>query len=224
MKQQKSDDSSTIQQIRIFSVLKRTYPRHSQIENSRFRLSLLSAFRIFVHHPHRTILFCMKKDIILSDQDIRLRVRRIAYQIYESNLDEETVFVVGIANSGYRIATLIADELEKITPSRVRLVRLEVNKKDLYAPFILDVELEQMAGKPVVLVDDVLNSGTVLIHAVRHLLSVPLKKLNTAVLVDRNHKLYPVKVDFKGLSLSTSMHEHVDVVFEKDGSIHACLN
>lgn len=64
----------------------------------------------------------MKKDIILSDQDIRLRVRRIAYQIYESNLDEETVFVVGIANSGYRIATLIADELKKITSSHVELV------------------------------------------------------------------------------------------------------
>lgn len=217
-----------------------THPQHSRLEffpflnenvpsadsnrKLRFRLPLRSAFIIFVHHPHRTILFCMKKDIILSDQDIRLRVRRIAYQIYESNLDEETVFVVGIANSGYRIATLIADELEKITPSRVRLVRLEVNKKDLYAPFEMDTDLTTMTGKPVVLVDDVLNSGTVLIHAVRHLLSVPLKKLNTAVLVDRNHKLYPVKVDFKGLSLSTSMHEHVDVVFEKDGSIHACLN
>ena len=141
----------------------------------------------------------MKKDIILSDQDIRLRVRRIAYQIYESNLDEETVFVVGIANSGYRIATLIADELKKITSSHVELVCLKVNKKDLYAPFEMDTDLAAMTGRPVVLVDDVLNSGTVLIHAVRHLLSVPLKKLNTAVLVDRNHKLYPVKVDFKGL-------------------------
>ena len=161
----------------------------------------------------------MKKDIILSDQDIRLRVRRIAYQIYESNLDEETVFVVGIANSGYRIATLIADELKKITSSHVELVCLKVNKKNLYAPFEMDTDLAAMTGRPVVLVDDVLNSGTVL-----HLLSVPLKKLNTAVLVDRNHKLYPVKVDFKGLSLSTSMHEHVDVVFEKDGKIYARLD
>lgn len=183
-----------------------------------------ASFIIFVHPPYRTVLFCMKKDIILSDQDIRLRVRRIAYQIYESNLDEETVFVVGIANSGYRIATLIADELKKITSSHVELVCLKVNKKDLYAPFEMDTDLAAMTGRPVVLVDDVLNSGTVLIHAVRHLLSVPLKKLNTAVLVDRNHKLYPVKVDFKGLSLSTSMHEHVDVVFEKDGKIYARLD
>lgn len=166
----------------------------------------------------------MKKDIILSDEDIRLRVRRIAYQIYESNLDEKIVFVVGIANSGYRIATLIAGELEKITKARVQLVCLKVNKKNLYAPFEMDTDLALISGNPVVLVDDVLNSGTVLIHAIRHLLSVPLKKLNTAVLVDRNHKLYPVKVDFKGLSLSTSMHEHVDVVFGKEGKIHACLS
>lgn len=166
----------------------------------------------------------MKKDIILSDEDIRLRVRRIAYQIHESNLEEKTIHVVGIANSGYRIACLIAAELEKISSATVRLVCLKVNKKDLYAPFEMDAELSSMAGEPVVLVDDVLNSGTVLVHAVRHLLSVPLKKLNTAVLVDRNHKLYPVKVDFKGLSLSTSLHEHVDVVFSKDGTIHACLS
>ncbi len=166
----------------------------------------------------------MQKDIILSDEDIRLRVRRIAYQIYESNLDEKTVYIVGVANSGYRIAALIAGQLKKITRSDVRLVCLKVNKKNLYAPFEMDTELKEMSGKPVVLVDDVLNSGTVLVHAIRHLLSVPLKKLNTAVLVDRNHKLYPVKVDFKGLSLSTSMHEHVDVVFEKDGEIYACLS
>ena len=166
----------------------------------------------------------MQKDIILSDEDIRLRVRRIAYQIYESNLGEKTVYIVGVANSGYRIAALIAEQLKKIMQGDVRLVCLKVNKKDLYAPFEMDTELKEMSGKPVVLVDDVLNSGTVLVHAIRHLLSVPLKKLNTAVLVDRNHKLYPVKVDFKGLSLSTSMHEHVDVVFEKDGTIYACLS
>ena len=166
----------------------------------------------------------MQKNIILSDQDIRLRVRRIAYQIYESFLGEKTVYLVGIANSGYRIAGLIGEQLTAISKADIRLVCLKVNKKDLYAPFEMDADLQEMAGKSVVLVDDVLNSGTVLVHAVRHLLSVPLKKLNTAVLVDRNHKLFPVKVDFKGLSLSTSMHEHVDVVFHPDGQNEATLS
>jgi pyrimidine operon attenuation protein/uracil phosphoribosyltransferase len=70
----------------------------------------------------------------------------------------------------------------------------------------------------------VLNSGTTLIYAIRHFLDVPLKKFKTAVLVDRNHKKYPVKADFKGISLSTSLLEHVQVVFDEDGNSHAYLS
>jgi hypothetical protein len=71
--------------------------------------------------------------------------------------------------------------------------------------------------KGLIVVDDVLNSGTTLIYAVRHFLDVPLTKFKTAVLVDRNHKKYPVKADFKGISLSTSLLEHVRVVFDENG-------
>ena len=77
---------------------------------------------------------------------------------------------------------------------------------------------ENYENKGLVLVDDVLNSGTTLIYGVKHFLDVPLKKLKTAVLVDRNHKKYPVKADFKGISLSTSLLEHVQVVFEANES------
>ena len=70
--------------------------------------------------------------------------------------------------------------------------------------------------------DDVLNSGSTLMYAVRHFLSVPLKQLRTAVLVDRNHKKYPVKADFKGISLSTSINENVALIFEK-GNYYALL-
>lgn len=83
---------------------------------------------------------------------------------------------------------------------------------------------EQYANKGLILVDDVLNSGTTLIYAIRHFLDVPLKKFKTAVLVDRNHKKYPVKADFKGISLSTSILEHVQVVFDEDGNSHAYLS
>ena len=69
-------------------------------------------------------------------------------------------------------------------------------------------------NKSVVLVDDVLNSGTTLIYGVHHFLKTPLKQLKTAVLVNRNHKKYPVKADFKGISLSTSLQEHVHVEFK----------
>ena len=74
-----------------------------------------------------------------------------------------------------------------------------------------------------ILVDDVLNSGTTLVYGVKHFLEVPLKKFKTVVLIDRNHKKYPVKADFKGISLSTSSKEHVQVVFEENNN-HAYLN
>jgi pyrimidine operon attenuation protein/uracil phosphoribosyltransferase len=80
------------------------------------------------------------------------------------------------------------------------------------------IDKEIYRNKGIVLVDDVLNSGTTLVYGVKHFLEVPTTKLKTVVLVDRNHKKYPVKVDFKGISLSTSSHEHVSVVFEKDNS------
>jgi hypoxanthine phosphoribosyltransferase len=73
------------------------------------------------------------------------------------------------------------------------------------------------------LVDDVLNSGTTLVYGVKHFLEVPLGKFKTAVLIDRNHKKFPVKADFKGISLSTSMQEHVQVVFAETGD-YAYLN
>ncbi len=72
-------------------------------------------------------------------------------------------------------------------------------------------------NKSVILVDDVLNSGTTMMYGVRHFLNVPLKQLKTVVLVDRNHKKYPIKVDFKGISLSTSIQDLVKVVFSKNG-------
>jgi pyrimidine operon attenuation protein/uracil phosphoribosyltransferase len=68
------------------------------------------------------------------------------------------------------------------------------------------------------LVDDVLNSGTTLMYGIKYFLDVPLKRFKTAVLVNRNHKKYPVKADFKGISLSTSINEHVEVSFDEKNS------
>ena len=73
------------------------------------------------------------------------------------------------------------------------------------------ISQDDYKNKSLVLVDDVLNSGTTLMYAVKHFLNVPLKQFNTAVLVNRNHKKYPVKADFKGISLSTSLQEHISV-------------
>jgi pyrimidine operon attenuation protein/uracil phosphoribosyltransferase len=106
----------------------------------------------------------------------------------------------------------------------VSLCEVQINKQNPQSPIHTSLSKEEYTNKGLVLVDDVLNSGTTLIYAVRHFIDVPLKKFKTAVLVDRNHKKYPVKADFKGISLSTSLLEHVQVVFDENNTSYAYLN
>ncbi|CAM4080829.1 phosphoribosyltransferase domain-containing protein [Flavobacterium weaverense] len=166
----------------------------------------------------------MNKDIILTNQEIEHKIRRIAYQIYETFVDEEEIVIAGIANNGFIFAEKIASMLETISPIKVSICKVQINKQNPQLPIQTSLAKEDYANKGLILVDDVLNSGTTLIYAVRHFIDVPLKKFKTAVLVDRNHKKYPVKADFKGISLSTSLFEHVQVVFDEDGSSYAYLS
>ena len=158
------------------------------------------------------------QNIILNHQEIEHKIKRISYQIYETFVDEKEVIIAGISKSGFILAQKIASELQKISNLDVLLCEVHINKQDPQEKITTSISSEEYKNKALVLVDDVLSSGTTLIYAVKHFLEVPLNKFKTAVLVDRNHKKYPVKADFKGISLSTSLQEHIQVVFEKDNS------
>jgi len=166
----------------------------------------------------------MSKNIILTNQEIEHKIKRIAYQIYETFVDEEEVVIAGIASNGSIFAEKLAAALSNISTLKVSLCEVKIDKQNPQSPIQTSLTKEEYENKGLVLVDDVLNSGTTLIYAVRHFLDVPLKKFKTAVLVDRNHKKYPVKADFKGISLSTSLLEHVQVVFDKNEGNHAFLS
>lgn len=161
-------------------------------------------------------------NIILNKQEIAHKTKRIAYQIYETFSDETEVVLAGIASNGYVFAKLIAAELDAISDIKPILCEVTINKQQPLQPVTTSLTAEEYTNKSLVLIDDVLNSGTTLIYGVKHFLDVPLKKFKTAVLVDRNHKQYPVKADFKGLSLSTSMQEHILVELEGD-EVYAAL-
>jgi pyrimidine operon attenuation protein/uracil phosphoribosyltransferase len=163
------------------------------------------------------------KNIILTKEEIHYKTRRIAYQIYESFPDETEVVLAGIASNGFAFTKMLAAELEKISDIKIVLCEVRVDKNQPLNPIETSLSPEEYTNKALVLADDVLNSGTTLIYGVKHFLNVPLKKFKTAVLVDRNHKQYPVKADFKGLSLSTSMREHIEVVLEGEEQ-YAALN
>ena len=104
-----------------------------------------------------------------------------------------------------------------ISDLKVTLCEVKINKQNPKDIITTSLQTSEYENKALVLVDDVLNSGATLIYGVKHFLDVPLSKFKTAVLIDRNHKKYPVKADFKGISLSTSLLEHVQVVFEEKG-------
>lgn len=158
------------------------------------------------------------ENIILTHEEIKHKTKRIAYQIYETFNNEEEVILAGIATNGYIFAQKIAAELAQISDLKVTLCEVKINKQNPKNVITTSISKEAYENKGLVLIDDVLNSGTTLIYGVKHFLEVSLSKFKTAVLVDRNHKKYPVKADFKGLSLSTSLQEHIQVVFEENNS------
>ena len=158
------------------------------------------------------------ENIILTHKEIAHKTKRIAYQIFETFVNDEEVILAGIANNGYIFAQKIATELALISDLKITLCEVKINKQNPQDNITTSIPAADYQNKSLVLIDDVLSSGTTLIYGVKHFLEVPLSKFKTAVLVDRNHKKYPVKADFKGISLSTSLQEHIQVVFEENNS------
>lgn len=161
----------------------------------------------------------MKKTQKILEQDqIDKIIKRIAYQILENNSEELEIFLIGIKNNGYILAELIYNQLKHISNLNITLYSIQINKKDPLKSIEHNFDLKKMKNKSIVLIDDVLNSGRTLLYGVKFLLDIPLSNFNTAVLIDRNHKKYPIKIDFKGISLSTSIEENVSVIFEKNNA------
>jgi len=154
------------------------------------------------------------KNIILNHRQIVHKIKRIAYQVYETNTDENEVIIAGIDSGGFILAKKIKSELEKISDIQATLCKVSIDKKKPRNSIVTSLLVDEYKNKSLILVDDVLNSGTTLVYGVKHFLDVPLKQFKTAVLVNRNHKKYPVKADFKGISLSTSLKEHVTVILK----------
>ena len=160
----------------------------------------------------------MSQSIILSNQQINHKIKRIAFEIYENNINESSIILAGISKNGFIFAQKLKKILENISDINVRLCEVNINKRQPLDNITTSLKTEEYKNKSLVLVDDVLSSGTTLMYAVKHFLQVPLKQFKTAVLVNRNHKKYPIKADFKGISLSTSLQEHIKVVFNNNSA------
>lgn len=164
------------------------------------------------------------KTQILDHKQIEQKINRIAYQIFENNYDQEQLIIAGIASNGFILAQLLADKLREISPIEIILEELHINKKDpIKSEVSLNLNSEAILKKSIIVVDDVLNSGKTMMYGLQYFLTAPLKSLSTAVLVDRSHKRFPVNADYVGMSLATTMKEHIEVSFD-NGNYTAFLS
>ena len=158
----------------------------------------------------------MDKKKILDNLQINKKIKRISLQIIECNIEENEIIIVGIEKNGYLLANKILEELKNRNDFNFKICSLKINKKQPIDSISCSLDILDYKNKSIIIVDDVLNSGSTLIYAVKYFLETQIKQLKTVVLVDRNHKKFPIKADFKGTSLSTAIQNHVEVRFEED--------
>src|SRR5690554_3561084 len=151
---------------------------------------------------------------ILDSKDIAEKTTRIAFQILEDNFEESSLVFAGVADRGFVFAERLKSEFEAISSKKVDLIKLTINKDSTSLKGSCDVDVEIAKDRVLVLIDDVLNSGRTLAYALGMFLDIPLKKMRVVVLIDRNHRKFPIVSDFAGLELSTVLNEHVLVKFD----------
>lgn len=161
---------------------------------------------------------------ILDAAQIRQKITRMAFEIYERNFEETELILVGIAQNGFFFAELLASELQKISPVSVSLHRLDLHKPNPSAAAItVNPEPRNLQNKVVIITDDVLNTGKTLAYSLPLFLDAQARKLEIATLIDRHHPLFPVAATYTGYSLATTLKEHVEVTFPEDGNFGAFL-
>ena len=152
------------------------------------------------------------KTKILDSIGISQKIKRLAWEIYENNLQEKEIIFVGVSGRGEVLAKHLSEEFNEISSIRTKIGTISLDKDNPYQKEIVTTldELEY-SNKVVVLIDDVLNSGKTLMYAAKHFLTTPLLKLSTVVLVDRTHNRFPIKADYVGQSIATTLKEYVNV-------------
>lgn len=155
--------------------------------------------------------------LILDQTQVEQKIKRIAFEIYENNFKEKEIVLAGIVGKGYDLAQLLEKHLTKISAIKVKLVAVNLDKS---APTQSEIELgcneKELINKAIILIDDVLNTGRTIAYSLKPFLDIKVKKIETAVLVNRSHTQFPISCEYTGYELSTTINEHVEVYLDKE--------
>ena len=152
----------------------------------------------------------MKTEVLNQDQILRI-CNRFAFQILENSIDSDVIYIIGIKEKGFDIAKIVERELKSITKKNISLSSIKIDKKNPKDSVLSDSNLNKNVDT-IFLIDDVLNTGKTLIYSLSFLLKFNFKSIKTLVLIDRNHKQFPIKVDYKGISLSTNINDNIKLL------------
>lgn len=151
----------------------------------------------------------MAKNYILDADTANRKMQRMAYEIVENNLDERQLILAGIRESGSVIARNIQQLLKQISNLPTELITISLDKKK--PEEVIITPSPDFNDQVVIIIDDVANSGKTLLYAMKPLLAFHPRKIQTLVLVERTHKAFPVSTDYVGLSVATTLQEHIFV-------------
>ena len=161
-----------------------------------------------------------KKNLILNDNQVRQKLKRMAYEIVENNFNEKEIILAGIWLQGYKVAELIKNELDKIAQFSIVLLKIELDKElPTQSEIRLDKTIDIVENKVVIIIDDVLNTGRTMAYSLKPFLNLKVKKIETASLVNRSHTAFPLSSTYTGYELSTTINNHVLVEMKKNNSV-----
>lgn len=162
-----------------------------------------------------------QKNLVLEDSQVRHKIRRMAFEIFENNFEEKSIVLAGIEGQGYSLAQLLEKELKSVSRLQVSTTKVMIDKASPEESEVtLSVDADQLEKKTIIIVDDVLNTGRTLAYAMKPFLCIEVKKIEVAVLVNRSHPLFPIQPSYTGYELSTTLTDHVEVVLGKKTGVY----
>jgi pyrimidine operon attenuation protein/uracil phosphoribosyltransferase len=162
-----------------------------------------------------------ERSLILDAAQVKQKIKRMAFEIYENNFKEKSLVIAGLDGQGYTLAKLLVKELESISPLQILLVKVSLDKQaPQQGDVTLDCDHKEVKKKCIIVVDDVLNTGKTLAYGLKPFLNTEVKKIETAVLVNRSHTLFPIYPKYTGYELSTTIKDHVEVILGKETAVY----